>query len=73
VIAVSFGAGTALIDPLSHLLGKFGMAQWRLRAAVAGVPAPEHQLVLGDVMDQLLDCLAPVLSWVFQLPAKITR
>src|SRR5262245_25038251 len=62
----SLGGGGALLDPLAHLAHELGVAQGRLAAAVAGVPAPEHQFVLREVVQDLLQRFAAVLLRVFQ-------
>src|SRR5207302_158499 len=44
----------ALLDPFAEPLGEIGVRQRRLRAAIARFPAPQDQLILRDVLQQLL-------------------
>src|SRR5262245_48160620 len=62
-----------LFDPFAELLGELGVRQWRLHAAIARLPAPQHQLVVRDVLQQLLQRLAAVSFGVLQLVGQLAR
>ena len=47
----SFRAGGAAINPDSHLGCGVRAGEGRKGAAVAGVPAPAYQVIVGDVIE----------------------
>src|SRR6266566_1552481 len=49
----------ALVDPLAHLLPKFGVAHRRCAAAIAGRPAPLHERSL-EVIDDAMETLPAI-------------
>jgi hypothetical protein len=69
----SLGLSRAILDPLSHVPDKLGVGERRFCSAVAGVPAAQDELVVGDVVEQLLQRPLPVLFGILQLASKLAR
>jgi len=58
-------AGCACVPPLLDLRRKFFVRHGNGGPAFAWVPAPHHQFVFSEVLDQLIEISIPVLLWVF--------
>ena len=65
-------AGGAKAGPVLEPAREFVMAHRRRRATFTGIPTPHHELVGGNVLDDLRDGLAVVLFWIFYLPADLS-
>jgi hypothetical protein len=53
-------------NPLLERANELRVRNGHRRALAVEVPAPEHELVFGDVLDELLGRLAAVALWVLE-------
>jgi hypothetical protein len=63
-------AGRAAVDPNLQLSNGFGAVERRQCPAVAWIPAPTDQIVLGNMIEERLQVSAPILLGIFNLLAE---
>ena len=59
-------------DPDLHLRRRVRPRKGRQGSAIPGVPAPADQIIIGYVVQQLIERATPILLWIFDLLAQIS-
>jgi hypothetical protein len=66
ILRLARGAGHAARNPVLERANELRVRDGHRRALAAGLPAPEHELVFGDVLNELLGGLAAVALGVLE-------